>query len=607
MGESTVQCNMPTESLPSKIKIPFDSLTLAHVTNELCQMLRGGQIQDIRQPEPTVVVLGIRSLGKNYNLLLTTDPQHARVHLTQTRPQNVPIPPSFCMALRKHCEGMILLDIRQIDFDRILEIEIGRKHSEGEDSAVRLVAELMGKHSNLVLVDAGNQVIDSIKRVSHRINRVRETLPGVVYQPPPQQSKLHPHQTNSLEWFAAQPTEALATLKNHLQESFVGISSLLAEEVVYRFQQSDEATPEARFESAWQTTLLAVQNGQASPTLHLIGDKILGAYPIPLLHLATEKQPVPVLNHALDTHFTAFLSRLSQTVLIRDLRGQMEADKKRVAKQHASITRTLEEGERAEQHKQAGELILSNLWQIPAEVEEVLVQDYFTPTLEDRRIVLDPNLTPQENADHYFSKYRKLREAAEAAHSRLGDIEATLKILEDALSRLAAWELEGNVSPKEIAALRSELQAKGLLQPLPGIKGEAKTNTPDFQGHKIRRYTSADGYEIYIGETATANDYLTTRLAASNDIWLHVRASAGSHVIIRTHGKPDMVPRSTLEQAALLCALHSSQKHATLVPVDYTLKKFVRKPRGSAAGSADYTNEITLDIYPEEAKAAKNL
>jgi len=603
---------MRSSSLTS---LPFDSLTLRAVVAELRAVLPGGQIQEVRQPTPSEVLLGIRSRGRSLRLLLSIDARFARVHLTAQRRTNPPIPPTFCMALRRHVENGTIQEIRQRDFDRILEIHI-ESHLEGTVVTARLVAELMGKHSNLILLAADGTIVDAAKRITRRINRVREVLPGLPYLPPPEPvgkrdpfgaplpllwSQETPHwfidRTKKKETESAMPPEPGGIdLAEWLMAHYAGISPFLARELAARAAASAaEGRLEVGLQRAWEEIFgMAAQDRYAPVLVREENGRLLGAYPLPLVQFPAEAQErVPDLNSALDAAFAKIVERAEVEAAIGQLRGRIKREIARWERQRQSAERTLEEADRAEAHKQAGDLLLANLWRVQPGDSRLAVQDFYDPALPERVLALDPKLTAQENAEAYFRRYRKARDGAARAEERREEAVAALEALRRAETRLDAVDTE-----EAVQALQDELTEGRLLRAPEGTEESEPSSGPDFQGHKIRRYQTPEGYEIYVGETATANDYLTTRIAAPNDLWLHVRAAASAHVVIRTRGKPEAVPRSVLERAATLCAQHSSQKHSSLVPVDYTLKKYVRKPRGAAPGSVLLQREKTLHVTP---------
>ena len=579
--------------------IPFDSLTLRAVVAELRPRLIGGQVQDIRQPQPDEIHLGLRSQGKNYLLLLSADSRAARVHLTGKRRPNAPTPPTFCMTLRKHLENGIVRDVRQRGFDRILELDVETRDESGEPVGFTLIAELMGKHSNLILVNAKGFIQDAAKRITHKVNRLREVLPGRAYLSPPEQTdRLDPFAPHAVEVASREAADSTtmntSALTELLMRAYAGMSPFLGRELAMRALA--KGTASAGLRAAWEEVFGAIRQETFAPILiRDTNGKPNGAYPIPLVQVPADRQEAEeLINFGLDTAFSALVERSRLDALTGEVRGKIEREIKRLEKQRRSVERTLEESERAEEHKQSAELILANLRQIQTGMTSISVQDYYDPEQRERVIALDPRLSPQENAEAWFKRYRKARDAEERAMEAGTEAEYDLERLREAKQRLTSLTTE-----EAVRALRTELLEEGLLRPQyePDEDDRAGGKRPDFQGHKIRRYMT-DGYEIYVGETATANDYLTNRLAAPNDIWLHVRAAASAHVLIRSKGKPEFVPRAVLERAALLCALHSAQKHASLIPVDYTLKKFVRKPRGSRPGAADYQRETTLHISP---------
>ncbi|MBC7528370.1 MAG: NFACT family protein [Chthonomonadaceae bacterium] len=569
---------------------PFDSLTLAGVVREWQQLLTDGQIQEVRQPTPLELHLMVRSGGQNYRLLFSADPQFARMHLTTTRKGNPTTPPAFCANLRKHLTNAVIRDIQQIDFDRIVQIDIEGRDENDDPIELLFVVELMGKHSNLVLVNSGGYVIDAIKRITHRINRFRETLPARPYIPPPApENKTDPLNENALE-IAADLRAESEDFAAALTKTFLGVSPFLAREIAFRVKDWDSLV------ETWNLVFTETLTGEMHPVFVQSGEGWeAGAYPFRIAQLSDKVQPrMALLNDALDE---AYSQRVRQTLsanLSRELKGQIARALKHAEGQFTSLRKTADEADKAERYRQHGELILANVWKIEAEATEVVVQNYFLPDYPDETLSLDPDMTSQENAERLFNRYHKAKDAGEYAAQQLPLARARVEGLKS-----AQIEMEGLEEREVLDALRKRLLSARLMQPEGNTEPEKQIGTkslPDFSGHKIKRVTTPDGYEILIGETATANDFLTTRVATPSDFWFHVRAAASSHVVLRTHGKPSEIPRAALLMAAQLCVKHSSQKHASLVSVDYTLKRFVRKPRGSAPGAADYEREITLHV-----------
>ena len=606
---------MATQHGQPLLRVPFDSLTLYAVVAELRPLLIGGQIQDIRQPEPNELYLGIRNQGRNLILLLSADARFARVHLTSERKPNSVTPSSFCMALRRHIENGRITDVRQREFDRIFEMEIQSLAEDGTPSTVVLMAELMGKHSNLILVNARGAVVEAAKRISHRINRFRETLPGQPYHSPPVQtgrlSLLAPPMA-AAALLSTLPVEEtnLESLAERLTKEVAGMSPFLAQEIAYRTFASEDRSPDALV-AAWDSTVGAVLHGSDQPCL-LVQDSGKGAYPFQVRHfdggkvtfnvrhLDSRKVTAAVtLNALLDIAYKSQVQRAGLAVALHDLDGRLDRERRKLDKQQHDAERTLQEGGRADDYQQQGELLLAHLWKIEHGAAQAAVQDFYSPEQTERTITLDPKLNPQENAHAYFRRAHKARDAQAQALTQSAGIQLRSQTLASALQQQQRNKENPEFSAVDARDFQRQLITDGVLREERSALA-TQPSGPDFQGHKIRRYTTPEGYEIYCGESATANDFLTTRIASPNDLWLHVRASAGSHVVIRTKGQPDKVPPAVLHRAATIAALHSNQKHSGLVPVDYTLRKHVRKPRGAAPGSVEVQREKTLHVAPHD-------
>ncbi|MCW3097275.1 MAG: hypothetical protein JWL77_2893 [Chthonomonadaceae bacterium] len=594
---------MSTEKGSLPLRVPFDSLTLAAVVAELRPLLIGGQIQDIRQPEPNELLLTIRSQGRNFTLLLSADARFARVHLTTERKPNSPTPSAFCIALRRHLENGRIMDVRQRDFDRIFEIDVQLASEDGTFATSTLVAELMGKHSNLILVSERGIVVEAAKRISHRINRFRETLPGKPYLPPPAPEGRHDpigSRVQTLEFLNRLPLDGLTdeTLAKTLQATIGGMSPFLAKEIAFRTFRSGPPANETLV-AVWGATVAAVLNGDNRPCLLQLGAE-RGAYPIKVQHIPVEQIiDEESLNTLLDTAFRVQVENAERDTAFHELRSRLRREITRLEKQVTDLERAISEGSRADGYQQQGDLLMAHLWKMETGATQIEVQDFYSPEQTERIIVLDPKLNPQENARAYFRRAQKARDAKVRAQTHVASVRMRLNGVAAAVKQVESDVKSLNFTAADALAQLRKLIADGVLRE-ERSEPSAQPSGPDFQGHKIRRYTTPEGYEIYCGETATANDFLTTRVASPNDLWLHVRASPGSHVVIRTKGQPDKIPQSVLQRAALIAALHSNQKHSGLVPVDYTLKKYVRKPRGAAPGSVEVQREKTLHISPQE-------
>jgi len=578
----------------------FDSLILAAVRDELGKTLVGGKIERVSQPDPLEIVLRVYHAGLKHDLLLSCDSSEARVHLTRTRRENPPVPPAFCSLLRKYLEGAFLANVSMpLGFgERVLHLDF--RVGEG-NTPYTLIAEIMGKHSNLILVDGEGLILGAAKTIGRGINRVRQILAGVLYAPPPKQrgrrDPFSPYESAESE-LDAQPL-APEEGREWLLAQWSGVSPLLASEIVLRVA-GNTLTPKT-LHSAMTHLLSVVRVGDWSPRVWTDAEgQTLGAYPVPLRSVPEQLQsPRESVSAALDLASSSIVRRDTFVRAKDSLLTALARTRKLRQREVSEIEAGMRNADRAEEYRQSGDLLLSNQKSIRRGDPSVEVPDYYAPLQPSgeparRSITLDPALGIHENAERFYKRSRK------AESSALTLKERHRRVVEEAAQLLQAeTEAAAALTPEAVAAIRTRMaQTLALGQPGGGASsGEnLKSPQPEFDGHKIKRYHSVDGWEILVGENATSNDYLTTKIAASSDIWLHVRAATSAHGVIRAQNRPASVSPAALQQAAEAVAARSEVKHSSLIPVDYTLKKYVRKPRKSAAGAVTYQNEKTLFV-----------
>ncbi|MBW3622777.1 MAG: NFACT family protein [Armatimonadetes bacterium] len=563
--------------------MPFDSVVMAAAVSEIRRASRDAQITKIYQPSSEEIYLHLRAGSERHLLLLSVHPQRFRLHFIRESPPNPASPPQFCMVLRKHLEGARLAAVEPSGLERI-----ARFRFERSDGAHTLVAEMMGKHSNLTLLDAEGRILDSIKHVSGRINRVREILPGRPYLPPPAPAKPDPISAAEADVRNALGALGEKVTAQGIVKALANVGPFLAKEALAR---AVSPTPDA-VTGALRDLMEQVRGEQFSPTLLLDEEgHPSDAWAFESLSVPETRQDrAPSMSLALE------ISHDFQTrqVNIERLRGEARerlndliGRAERRLREHEDAQA---EAEKAETYRIMGEILQANAGVLERGQAEADLPNYYDPDLTPIRIELDPLLSTQENAEAYFRRHRKaksslvhLTERKEAERQKLEEwrrlAHETESAEEDRL--LEILREIGTVSPAEPQGRREAKEE--VRRPAPGV----------------RRTQSTDGYEIWYGEHREGNDTLTTKLAAPTDLWLHVRAGASAHVVIRTAKKPEAVPHRTLVEAAKIAAAHSESKHAGIVPVDYTLKKYVRKPRGSGPGQALYTHEKTLHVEQE--------
>ncbi|HET6457121.1 MAG TPA: NFACT RNA binding domain-containing protein [Armatimonadota bacterium] len=555
----------------------FDSVIMAAVADELNKRLANGKAVEVRQPEPLDVVLTIRQPGMNHQLLISADAESPRIHLTSVNRPNPKTPPNFCMVLRKYLKGARFEAAEQVDFDRILRLSFLAYDGE----RFTLAVEIMGKHSNAILINGVGRILGAVKLIPKQKSRYREILPGREYVPPPSQGKLNPLTATKEEMEGLSPdADAPAAW---LVKTFTGMSPFLARELVLR--DKDLAKELVQY-------FARIRKRDFSPVL-ITDDagQSIGFYAFPSVQFPKANQHGrPSISTVADMCYMTALPRRTfeqaKDEFIRRLQRELKAAEEALETIQAGIRGR----ESAERLKQIGDLILAQAGAIPKEAETAELTDYYDPNGVMVTVQLDPTLSAAENAERYFRKYQKAVSGAEALRDRLSEAKAKVRLLKKVLSSADSIATEG-----QIQELQKVLEEQGIH----ARKQEApeKKKVSEFAGHRISRVQS-DGWEILVGQNSEANDYLLTRVARPSDWWVHVKASPSAHVVIRTNGKPEAVPRSVLHAAAELAARHSDSKHSSLVPVDYTLRKYVRKPKGAPAGKALYQNERTIFITP---------
>lgn len=577
--------------------IPYDSLTLAAVVDGL-QPLVGGRIQHIAQPDEHNILLTVyaRNVGE-VRWLISCSPQWARTYLLSHRLPSPPQPPPFCMALRKYLQGGTILTIAQRRFDRVLDVEV-RGH---EGHTYLLTAELMGRHSNVILVAPDECILHAAKMVSSRISRVREVLPNKPYTPPPAEDRPDPRKVTEeqfLEWWHEDQPQNPA---EWLRTRFEGIGGVLVQEIVKRASLlNGELTPHSLW-SAFCSVFEAAKQGDWEPVLvRDEGHRPIGAYPIPLaLFPETQQHLRSNIHTALENYYAVAIPHAEMEQQKRSLQGVLQ--RVLTARRNAlqQVEQGVQERAKAEVYRRWGETLLAFLSQVPAGVDSVTLPDLYSAEGATITIPLDPALSPQQNAERYFQRARHVEQNAERLEAMRNRL-----IREEAEIQEALRKLEVVEDPTQLEAIRSIVAAHGW-QGREGTGGEgASSASAGFEGKRIRIHIAPGGWQVLVGENAEANDYLVTRVAQANDWWLHVRAGTGAHVVIRTNNNPQAVPRQVLEYAAQLAAIHSPSRHSSLVAVDYTLRKYVRRPRGAQPGFVTYTHEKALHVSPKEQKTS---
>jgi predicted ribosome quality control (RQC) complex YloA/Tae2 family protein len=561
----------------------LDGIVTRALVHELQACVKA-RIHKIYQPTDNELIMHVRGQGVNGKLLLSAHPSMPRIHWTDQPWANPQEPPMFCMLLRKYCEGGVIEAIRQIGLERIVEIDIRHRDELGDSSLKKIVLEIMGRHSNLILLDPITGIIhDGIRHVTPAISSHRVVLPGSAYVSPPSQDKVNPLEQSKAAFDTVMATSDDAAVSSLLLNAYTGLSPLITREIAYRAnEQRDQAW------TIFHRVMEQVAANSYEPNLVLTDDGKALFSAIKLTHAQGEIQTFATMNQCLEIYYrdkaSRDLVRQRTTDLNRFLLNEIAKNEKKQLK----LSDTLVEADEADLIRRMGELLTAHLHAFKRGDKSVDVVDYYEEEQPTISIALDPLLTPNENAQRYFRKYNKLKNSRAIVAEQMQATETEIQYLASVLQGLES------ATPADIGEIREELIEQGYIRER-GIKRGTKKKKKDTPA--ILCYTSSEGIPIYVGKNNTQNDYVTNRLAMSSDTWLHTKDIPGSHVLIRGQEYGD----ATLQEAAVLAAYYSKARESSSVPVDYTRVRNVRKPNGAKPGFVIYDGQKTLFVTPDEA------
>ncbi|ERM90752.1 RNA-binding protein [Caldanaerobacter subterraneus subsp. yonseiensis KB-1] len=568
----------------------FDGVTLHAIVKELKKEIEGGRIEKIYQPEKEDLIFTIRSKGKNYKLLLSANANYPRIHLTKEDRENPLEPPMFCMLLRKHLQNGRIAEIRQVEFDRIVEIDIETKDELQNQAIKTLVVEIMGRHSNVILIDKASQtILDSIKRVYPDMSKVREVLPGKKYTYPPLQQKLSLKDLTYESFKEALLRQKTKKIEKALVEILQGFSTTLSSEVSFQCSISDsfvETLGEEKIEQIYKKVrdiYEKVYNLEVKPCVVFLENKVADFSCIELTQYK-KRLLFDTVNEAADKFFFEKIKSANFQMKSSDLKKIVQNILEKLYVKLNKLQEELAEADKAEIYKLYGELLTVNLHSIKKGLEKFRTINYYTG--EEIEIPLDKRLSPSQNAQMYYKKYNKLKNAFNTIKKQISETLEEINYLEGQLINI-----ENSTTLEELEEIKNELIEEGYIHK----HQKKKVASPSLS--QPLHVVSSEGFDIYVGKNNRQNDYLTLKLANPNDIWLHTKDIPGAHVVIKTNNSE--VPESTLVEAAKLAAKYSKAKYSSNVPVDYTLKKYVKKPPGSKPGFVIYTNHKTIYVNPE--------
>lgn len=566
--------------------MPLDAITLSVLCSELSEKLTGGRIDKVQQPERDMLILSLRSQGENLRLLISAGTGSARVHFTHSDFENPTEPPMFCMLMRKHLVGGRINAVTQPDMERMLVIDFSFRDELGISADKKLIIEMIGRSSNVILVGEDGRIIDCMRRADFGGDALRRMLPGMIYRLPPRQNKT-PFMSSTAEQrkniiLAADRAQSI---DKWLLDSFSGLSPLICRELAHRCGDSYDRLP-AAMDALWES----VKNHELVPAM-LIRDGAPADFSLmPITQYGAEGQTelYPDFSGLLDSFYSLRekqqLQRRRSKELTHTVRNLHDRLQRKLNEQRQELKRT----EDKEDIRKRAELVTANIYRMKKGERRLVCQDYYSEGCPEIEIELDPLKTPQKNAAAMYKQYNKLKGAEEHLTVLIEKGERELEYLSSVLD-----ELDRAESSADLAGIRRELIAQGYIR-LP--KGEKPRR---IREQAALQFKTDDGFTVLVGRSNVQNDELTTKTARRTDYWFHTKNIHGSHVILRCEGEePSEI---AITQAAALAVYYSQARSADSAPVDYTMVRFVHKPSGSMPGKVIYTNQRTITASCDEA------
>lgn len=574
----------------------YDGIVLHNVLFELNNKIIGGRIEKIYQPEKDEIRLHIIKNGEKYQLLLSSNPSQPRIHLSRSKKKNPPQPSMFCMLLRKYLTSGKIIRLSQPGFERILDISIQAKNELGDNVIYRLIIEIMGKHSNVIFINENNKILDSIKRVSSDMSRIRQVMPGLCYVYPPSHNKKNPLVLNReqiLDLLLNYPSNDRMLYKA-ITNIFSGISYPVSREIIFRAgfdvdipysQMSDEGF--CKIADCAYDIFNQVKKCDFCPTMWIYHDNPVDFSSLNLnINQPMEKFCDDSISHILDKYYSTkeLIQKLNQK--ISNVKKIINKNLERCYKKLGIQLDTLNKVKNRDQLKKKGELLTANIYRINKGLKQIELADYYNNN-QPIIIKLKENLTPAQNAQKYFKAYAKAKNSYKIVSQQLKINKVEINYLESQLDNLDKCS-----SIDDVEEIIYELKKERYIK-----DKQNKAKRPIVRSQPMH-FVSSDKIDIYVGKNNAQNDYLTLKFAGNDDLWLHVKDVPGSHVIIRCKGKD--IPDNTLIEAAHLAAYYSRAKNSSNIAVDYTLKKNVKKPKGAKPGMVIYENYRTVFVTPDK-------
>ncbi len=578
----------------------LDGIVLNSIKHELVNKLIGGRVDKVYQPEKDEIIINIRNNSSNYKLLLTSNSSSPRIHLTTLSRKNPEQAPMFCMLLRKHLYSSNIIEIKQLQLDRVIEIVFECKDELKTTVKKSLIIEIMGKHSNIIFINYDNKtIIDSIKRVSENMSSVRQVYPGIPYALPPSQSKLNPLDIDKDGFInAINATNKGTLIFGFLYKTFVGFSPLLSKDICFNsgvneglaLDELSENDINIIYENFTNVTG-DIKNNNYTPAIYSnSNENIYDFHSIKINYFNNcEKQDFNSISELLDVFYYELdnKNRINQKVsnLLKSINTKLDRDRKKLEKQKNELL----SAEDREKYKIYGDLIISNL-HAPYENNKLTVINYYDPEQNEITIPLDPKLNNLSlNSQKYYKRYNKLKSAEDELLKLIESTASDIEYLENIL-----FSIEACQTTDDLDQIYEELSQEGFIKKYKAPKGSNKVK------NDILIYISSHGHEILVGKNNIQNDLITFKHAKKDDYWFHAKGIPGSHVVIKTNG--DELEDIEYMEAARLAAFYSKGKNNSLVEVDYTKRQNIRKPANAKLGFVIYDTNYSMNIDTDISK-----
>ena len=583
----------------------FDAGMLSCVINELKTLAQGGRIEKIYQPEKDEIILQMRTLAGGKRLLINAGANNPRISFTTVQKENPMQAPMLCMLLRKHLTGALLSDIEQMGFERVVRLCFDTRDEMGYDCKKYLIAEIMGKYSNLIFADENMKVIASLKTVDFTTSSLRQVLPGMRYELPPAQNKLDPTNLTNDEFFDAYgkyPSEKSA--EKFITSSYLGIASCVAREIVFRScGRSDASLSDCgadvlyrEFDSLYSD----LKDGSFSPCV-VFDNGMPVEYSFTSLSHYGENFEIKQYEGASEALDVYFLNRdREQRIKQRasDILRLLTNAEARITKKIFAQEKELADCEKGEKYKKYGDLITANIYMMKRGDRQAELIDYESWNEErqdyDKALIeLDERLSPAANAQRYYKLYNKSKTAKVELARQLEIARAELEYIYSVFDALSKAE-----TTADLTEIRDELYRSGYASKMKGYAAPKKQHAP-----VIAEFVTTNGYRVLCGKNNYQNEYITHRLAERHDYWFHAKNIAGSHVLMITHGEEP--PAEDFTDACEIAAYYSKAKGNSMVEVDYLFARGVKKVSGAKPGFVIYHNNWSAVVSPNEGKIAR--